>query len=222
MEPTFNMSASSNANQTREGIELAVELVLPSTEPPENSPPIPFVLCRHEVEDGPTSKKNASAEQVLAMLGSADNNGPHAPVSFGFEDGPSREKLTGTELSKLRSDLSNITLSVADTDYLNRNEACPNQEVVQTRTVVNANYGLYSPTPMIQDTSNLQWDLNHVQSHSVPIDNAQEEDTNEDVFFIPEAFLVDENAPLDVPDVGVAELVEPDQTTVSLKKIIFV
>jgi hypothetical protein len=55
-------------------------------------------------------------------------------------------------------------------------------------------------------------------SQSAPNVHEEEEEENENAIIIPEAFLVDAYATVQEPGVGVAELVEPDQSTVSLKK----
>jgi hypothetical protein len=75
-----------------------------------------------------------------------------------------------------------------------------------------------STDPFIPESSNVARAYTDMLSPSAPNVLEEEEEENENVIIIPEAFLVDAYASVQESGVGVAELVEPDQSTVSLKK----
>jgi hypothetical protein len=208
---------------SKTGIKETVETLASDDADP---PPVPFVSRSHKFEDGPKSKKNARIE----IPDSIDDQGPPVPFSICFADAAITEKISRIDGAKgIVSDQAASSTgqqssrpSAAELDYPNRDQALINPEIVQQsrsmRAVVDMNYGLNLPRSASQRNYTLPRADSIVLSQSVPNVHVQKEEEHEEFIFIPEAFLVESNSPMQTPDVGLAELIEPDRSRVSLKK----
>ncbi|KAL7479723.1 hypothetical protein ACHAW6_005450 [Cyclotella cf. meneghiniana] len=160
-----------------------------------DKPPTPFSLCSHTFFDGEKSKENPTLETLVDAVTAVK----------------SEDSASSTTQSPL----------AAGSSYMNQGQLFLNDDVVQQsfmRPVVAVNYGQFSPPPVSETDSIHPRASADVLSQAGPNESVLEEEVREDVIEIPEAFLVDENAPEDNPHVGVAELVEPDRNTLLLKK----
>ncbi|KAL7516638.1 hypothetical protein ACHAWX_001629 [Stephanocyclus meneghinianus] len=218
----MNKSDMRRAEETQ-GTGMSLDLYSRPLEEQDNPPPVPVTSWSHLFEDGPKSKTkmNPSKPAVLTLTRSADNECPPLPFRIGFADDPSAEKLTGAApAGRVKAAFPDDQPSTAEAEYFSQNEALLNPEVMQMQILPNDS----SSTPdlsvsVIQETASLPNDYSGGLVQSASIESVSDEETNEE-FVIPEAFLVQETAPVEVLDVGVAELVEPDprMVTFALKK----
>ncbi|KAL7487175.1 hypothetical protein ACHAW6_012773 [Cyclotella cf. meneghiniana] len=195
----------------------------------DDDPPIPFSGHCYNFEDGSASEKIA-AETLADEEGAPVPYVPSANNNVSGTQNLSRAKVA--KWAKHEQSASRqvergafprpALLPVAVPDHTNQDLSLPNQEILQQssvfQTAVNVNYGLLSSPPITHETSNLPTAVTDGLSHSSPYESVHREDEKEDVIVIPEAFMVEENAPEEVHIAEVAELVEPDPSRVSLRK----
>ncbi|KAL7480716.1 hypothetical protein ACHAW6_006378 [Cyclotella cf. meneghiniana] len=216
--------------------EFGPENFFGAIESHDETSPSTFSLHNHMFKDGPTSKQKSRIE----ALGSIHDEGPPVPFSFSFGDAPITNTLSGVTVAKgvkfEKSARSALRPAVPEpespsppgaetattTDFPNQDQAFQNPEFVRRSrsmpTAVDINFGVHSSEPIIQRTSNLPLALTNAIPQSTLNEHFQEEEKEEDVILIPEAFLVEANAPEHVPFAEVAELVDLDHSRVSLKK----
>ncbi|KAL3797543.1 hypothetical protein HJC23_009907 [Cyclotella cryptica] len=165
-------------------------------------PPVPLSMLSHVLEDGWKSEKNAGLE----LLGNSDEECPQAPFGIYSED-----KITNEESVESTQYAISIVQPPpqAKSDPPNLDQASLNEEMMQESSSVHPTVSLNDP--VIQGS--LPRTGSNVISQSVP-----NEHMREDEILLPEAFPVEANAPPEYPNAGVAELVEPDQSRLSLKK----
>eukprot|EP00804_Cyclotella_cryptica_P009252 CCRYP_016765-RC/>CCRYP_016765-RC protein AED:0.01 eAED:0.01 QI:157/1/1/1/0/0.5/2/1423/611 len=201
------------------GIETA-EVVMGNT--CDESPPAPFSLHCHTCEDGQKTKNNAG----MVTLPSINNQGPSPPLSVHLADAAITEKLSRVgAASRVKSDESAGSVvqppSMPESKHPKLEKALPSPAVRQasaTHPEVNIDYGLHSSPRVIQRYGDTPSESIDVPSQTMPNDHIQEEEGREDVIMIPEAFRVVANAPVELADVEVAELIESDRSTFQLKK----
>eukprot|EP00804_Cyclotella_cryptica_P000324 CCRYP_008660-RA/>CCRYP_008660-RA protein AED:0.08 eAED:0.13 QI:0/1/0.5/1/1/1/2/169/821 len=192
-----------------------------------NSPPIPLSGHNCKFEERSIAKKIAAETFVDVEC---------APVPCVLSaDVSLTENLSSTKATKLAKgensasrQLERAALSGQTTppnavpDYMNQDQAPPNQEIVQQssamHTIANINYGLLSSFHVTQETSNLPRSVTDALSQSWPNESVPRDEEKEDIILIPEAFMVEENGPQEMQIAEVAELVEPDPSRLSLKK----
>lgn len=187
----------------------------------DESPPDSFCL-HNTLADEKKSKKQGGIETLRVMN---DESSPH-PLSILFADAAT-EKLSEFNAeadTKSEQPPSVIQQPPAEESYHpNLNPAWLNNDVAgQSRVMrseVNISYGLHAPPPSIQRDNNLRRASANVPSQSVPSENVHVEEEHQDGVLIPEAILVEVNAPVEVADMGVAELIEPGQRCFPFKKL---
>ncbi|KAL3805145.1 hypothetical protein HJC23_003373 [Cyclotella cryptica] len=169
-------------------------------------PPVPLSMLSHVLEDGWKSEKNAG----IQLLGDADEECPQDSCGSYSAGKIMTEHAESVQSTGYASSIVQPPPQ-AESDPPNLDPASLNEEMMQDSgslpTTANLN------DSVIQGTSNLPRTGSNVLSPSVP-----NEHMREDEFLLPEAFPVEANAPPEYPNVGVAELVEPDQSRLSLKK----
>jgi hypothetical protein len=161
----------------------------------DNGPPIPAIQPHREFEDGTKPKTNAGIEK----LATPDYEGPSIP-GIVFADSSITQKWPGSEAtkgSKSRQSTSPLVSLGAppsppptqtEGNGLNQELSSPNQEVGITNW-------LHSLAPITEEVSNLPRSVNNALAPTN--DRHQDEDDKEDAIVIPEAFLVEANAPED-------------------------
>ena len=181
--------------------------------------PVPFSLCSHALADGEKSKENAAIETIP----STNDDGPRPPLSIRFDDDATTENFSRLHAStgdaSEQSDSSAVRLTLAaESSDTNRSQADSTQQSGSMQPEVGFNHGLFSSPPVGQSDSTHSSASANVLSQSVSHENVHDEEDREDDIVIPEAFLVEANEPPEVPDVEVAELVEPDHSAFPVKK----
>lgn len=126
------------------------------------------------------------------------------------------------EHAQEQEDQAAASIHALQPNILNGNQPLINPEVShQPRSVhasVNINYGLHTFPPATQGTSSLSGEASNVLSQALPNECVHEEEDQEDMVFIAEAFLVPENVPEEGLNAEVTELVERDPNLVSFRK----
>ncbi|KAL3784571.1 hypothetical protein HJC23_010695 [Cyclotella cryptica] len=175
-------------------------------------PSVPLNLRSQMFEDRPTSKENVDTR----TLG-------------GIDDTTIAEKWSRIDAAK-KAALSGQSANATDQPLPAQESYCsnqgqtmmPHQEVAQQsrdeRTEIDVDHWIHRLPSVSQRSYTLPRTDSAVLSHSVPNESVQEEDENDKFILVPEAFLVEANAPMPTSGVGFAELIEPDQNRVSLKK----
>ncbi|KAL7478582.1 hypothetical protein ACHAW6_004341 [Cyclotella cf. meneghiniana] len=204
------VTAWKNFHKTMEGIEMKSHL---------KSVPMD-VLCNHHIEDEPAPQENAGVVGAIEMLGDKDEPIPFGRRSHIFEGGPkSNEKPESERMlttpGSTQASRENVGIGAAiemtgDTDG----------HMFETSGIDPLLATPGNTRSIVQGNSILLQAYTNMPPQSPPNDHDQEgeEEENENAIIIPDAYLVAANVSVDGPDVGVAELVERDKSTVLLKK----
>lgn len=189
--------------KTNVGIETALKTLDSDDDEPPHVPR--SLLVCHKLKDGQVSKDY--------VRNTDDDDGPPVPFAARFDlfsgikpTRPSKPEQSAT--SMLHQSVAPLQLAAAPPDFATRD---------QGSTAADATYGLHTSDPVNQAHSNF---LREVIDEPVrALSNEHEDEKNEDMILIPEAFLVEANVPVEVPFAAVAEIVGPDQITFSSKKL---
>ena len=166
-------------------------------------PPVPFSMHSHVFEDCQKSEKNTDRETLCNI----DGESPSVSFGIGFAAGDITKKLSNIDAARVESEQSASSivqpLPLAEPESPNQYQALRDQEVVQESRSVNSVDNLDYPA---------------IRESNMPSQSRPDGRVQEGVFLLPEAIPVETNAPVEDPDVGVAELIQPDQSKVSLQK----
>lgn len=192
----------------------------------DESPPVPLRLRSHTQQDKQYLKEKAG----FATPQSTHDMNPCLPLTYSIHFADAAViKISSQIDSEASIQSKQLTHSIDETlaapavelDYPKKDKAILKQAVAQesrTQTEVEINYDLHDATHFHQEPSHLSLATSNGLSQPDPSELVQEEEENENVILIPEAFLVEANAPGEAARIEVAELIEPDQSIISLKK----
>ncbi|KAL3793891.1 hypothetical protein HJC23_002138 [Cyclotella cryptica] len=213
---SIDVSCSNKGDETNElpRFEPSTETVMEALgSEDDDPPPLPVCQLSHMFQDGPKSKQN----QLVKELG-----GTGSSVSFGtgFADAANTEKMSASEAAEqvegIQSPSSILQPSpprtAAEVDYQTQGQdfkRMVGQEPCER--------------PGLPSSQIIQGALNHPDSYStllyptVSNDHQQETKEEDNDILIPEAVPV-ANEIIEDPSVRVAQLVQPDNSIMSLKK----
>lgn len=203
------------------GIEAEAAIDTSPTTGDELSP-VPLSLDNYASAGGHKSIENAAFDTLCSM----NDEAPSPPLSIRFDDAAITEKLSrvdaATVIKSERPTSSAVKMPPAPKSIYTNQGRVPNEDVVpQSRSMqpeLGINSGLFLSPPVSQTDATSPKACANSFSQAASNENAREEGRIEDAIVIPDAFLFQANAPVELRDVGVAELVEPDRSSFALKK----
>ncbi|KAL3780375.1 hypothetical protein HJC23_002668 [Cyclotella cryptica] len=181
----------------------------------------PRRLDSNTFQDAKKSKEKTSIETQLIL----DDECPLPQIVINLADSVITEKPSGIDAAiHIKSEHYACSvgqhLSEAEADDRSDDEGLLNNEGLHPRTMIpelNMNYGLQLSHPSIPPASNRSQEHSNVLSGLARITSVHGKEEEEESV-IPEAVLVDEDVPMQVTVVGIADWVEPDHTVPFNKK----